>query len=155
DLDGPEEPVARIPAVVEHALGPSCLVVVDIKARLTRFEPREGSPTTWERASSFWCPPTGGAASKRPDHLLLSPSGRYLLVEHGPISLGEGQWTSARAYLLEAQAGVLIRAIDLRKSWVRAGFARLPSGEEALFISAESYMSVQLIECASGQTLHE
>jgi hypothetical protein len=38
---------------------------------------------------------------------------------------------------------------------VRAGFTILPSGAEVHFISADSYMSVQMIDCASGRPLHE
>jgi hypothetical protein len=153
DLHGPSVPVARISDVVDHALAPTCLVVADTQGTLTRWEAREGSPAGWEPGSSFSPPDTVGAASNVPTHLLLSASGRYVLVESAPIRRQAPLWAVSRAYLLDALTGEVKRAFDLRKTWVRGGFACLPSGEDVLFISAESYMSVQMVACASGRTL--
>jgi hypothetical protein len=75
-------------------------------------------------------------------------------VESAPIRREAPLWAISRAYLLDALTGEVKGTFDLRKTWVRGGFAYLPTGEEVLFISAESYMSVQMVACASGQTLH-
>jgi hypothetical protein len=83
DLRSSEAPVARIPHVVGHALAPSCLIVADTRGGLTRWELREGR---WAPTTSFSFPADADAASNILSELLLSRSGRYLLVESGPIS---------------------------------------------------------------------
>ncbi|HEX5502966.1 MAG TPA: hypothetical protein VFW96_10105, partial [Thermomicrobiales bacterium] len=151
DLATPAAPT-RIPDVVEHALQPGALVVSDPADRLRRYEPHRGA---WRQTAEWPCPSAPGVSAPQSRRLLLSPSARSLLVESSPIPTGPGTWPVARAFLLDAATGAVKRDIALGKTWVRANFGVLPGGEEVLFISAESYMSVQLVDCASGRLLHE
>jgi hypothetical protein len=154
DLLSPDEPVARIPSVIAHALSSGCLVVADMNRQLTRYEVRAGVPAAWEATASYPCARTNGPGSTHPARLLLSESGRYLLVESADLARQQARQAALRVYLLDALTGAVIRDFDLHLSSMRVAFVRLPSVEEALVLSAESYMSVQLVACASGQTLH-
>jgi hypothetical protein len=57
--------------------------------------------------------------------------------------------------LLDAMSGRLIYSIALTTTFGGMGFARLPTDEEILFLSAPDYASVQVIDCASGQVRNQ
>jgi hypothetical protein len=152
DLEAPHEPLAHIPDFAQYALQPEALLVSDSSGRTRRYEPSHG---TWHHVAELPVPLDPSASSPAPRRLLLSPSGHYLLVESAPISTGPITWPVAHAYLLDARTGAVNYDVPLRKTHVRASFGVLPTGTEVLFLSAESYMSVQMVECASGQLLHE
>ena len=152
DLHAPDEPLTHIPDVAQYALQPEGLLVSTPSGRLQRYEPSHG---TWRQVAEFPSPLVSSASSPAPRCLLLSPSGRYLLVESAPLSTGPRTWPPAQAHLLDARTGEVKYAVPLHKPHVRASFDLLPTGAEVLFLSAESYMSVQVVTCASGQVLHE
>ena len=75
--------------------------------------------------------------------LAWSPSGRFVLVH------------TRHAHLFELDGWRLVRTIPLvAPTFGHAGFTTLPSGEDVLFIAAPSYMGLQMIDCASGETMH-
>jgi hypothetical protein len=156
DLRAPDEPLAHITDVVQHALQPDALLISDAAGRLSRYEPSHGA---WRRVAELPWPaelsgrPIPGAPPSA--RLLLSPSARYLVVESAPILREPGTWPVAHAYLLDARSGEVQYDVPLHKTYVRASFCVLPTGEQVLFISAPSYMGVQIVACGSGQLLHE
>ena len=152
DLRAPDEPLADIPNVSQYALQAGGLLISNSSGRLQRYEPSHG---TWRQVAELPCPLAATASPPMPRRLLLSPSGHYLLVESAPISTGARTWPAAHAHLLDARTGEVKYDVPLHKTYVRAGFGVLPTGAEVLFLSAESYMSVQMVACASGQVLHE
>lgn len=83
-----------------------------------------------------------------PDHLVLSPSGKYLAFEVPPLP----EENAPRVMLLDAADGRTLAAHPYAIS-ARVSFTLLDDAE-ALFLSAPSYMGVLLIDCASGRTLH-
>ena len=151
-LRSPDAPLLGVPSVVEYALGPTRLVVLNTDAELRRFDERDGR---WQKAGTLRVPAVSGAVSPYWRDMKLSASGRYLLVESDAIPTGRRTWAVSRSLLIDADTGEVKREFNLGKTAVRASFAVLPSSEEALFISADNYMSVQLVDCASGRPLNE
>ena len=155
DLRDPNSPVVQIPEAVRHALAPSSLITANTTGILTRWELRAGTLRTIGCQQP--CSPVPGTVDadlRIPSHMLLSPTGRYLLVEYAPLARNAKRGIASQVYLLDAGTGEVKRTFDLHLSWMRAGFASLPSAEEVLFISAESYMSVQFVACETGRTLY-
>jgi hypothetical protein len=140
DLRSPGTPLLAVPDVVANALSESCLIVQRLDGEVHRFEARGGR---WLLVVMLRLPAVPEAEAPYWRDLLLSPSGRFLLVEPGPIATGPRTWAVSRAFLIDARSGEPKRVFNLGKIVMRANFAVLPSGDEALFISADSYMSVQ------------
>lgn len=101
--------------------------------------------TAWKPLSRFQIPPAYEPELRDLQGMHLSDSGRFLLLD----ILGE----TRQALLLEAKTGQIKASIPLTLSpW--PCFETLPDGMEILFLSAPSYMGVQMIDCASGRLLH-
>jgi hypothetical protein len=151
-LDAPNDSVLHVPDAAEHALQPDTLLVSDSNGRIERYEPHRGD---WRVTAEMVCPQVAGAASPRPTTLLLSPSARYLLTGSALLPRSPSDQRRGRAFVLDARSGEVKYEVPLHEGHVRAGFSVLPGGQEVLFVSAESYMSVQMVDCASGRVLHE
>jgi hypothetical protein len=95
DLDAPDTPILIVAEAAGHALSPDCLIVQDSAGVLRRFERRDN---LWEFVSRLPTPEVPEATSRDWHRLILSPSGRYLLIESAPISR-EPYWAVSRAFL--------------------------------------------------------
>jgi len=142
DLRESETPLLRIPHADGYALQASCLVVRDTEGWFSRWEREHDA---WRYQGRFRLPENPDAARQFAVKFALSPSGRYLVVADRIL---QGGYTT----LIDAVTGEL----KYRTSFAldaRATFDVLPSGEEVLFLSAPSYMSVQMVDCRSGQAV--
>ena len=150
DLRTSGELLGRFEDVVDYDLHPGVLVTSQRDGLIRRYEEVERH---WQLVAVLTAPPVVAAESQVPSRLLLSPSGASLVVESAPIPTGPRTWPVARAFVLDALTGEVRHAVDLHKTLVRAGFGRLPTGREIVFLSAPGYMDVQLVDCGSGTVL--
>jgi len=151
DVRDASVPVCVIPDVFDHALQPGVLVTSSLSGALRRYEIDGGACRT---VTDLPIPLVADGQAPKATKVLLSPSGRHLVIESGPISTGEKTWPVAQAFLMDAVTGDLRRTFRLRKTNFHGNFVRLPGGREALLIAAESYMGVQLVDCETGGLLH-
>ena len=128
--------VARIDDAACAAAHPDLLVVADRAGVLHRHDRAEGF-----RETAAWAVPPDfqEGDSVFPSALSLSASGRFLYAH-----LSKG------AHLFDLATG-RAQAIPCRSPAGHASFTRLPTGDEVLFVSAPSYMGIQMIDCASGR----
>jgi hypothetical protein len=152
DLRTSASPVERIPNVVNHAFSNSVLVTCDQGGSLRRYRESRGE---WRFDGPIAAPIVHEATAPHWYSMELSSTGRYLLLESSPIERAPNLFPVSRCSLLDVATGEVHRSFNLAKSVVRSVFAMLPSGQEVLFIAADSYMSLQMVDCASGKTLHE
>ena len=154
DVNEPIMLEMRIPNVVSAAVIDSTILTLDSKGLLSVWRLDSGR---WSQLRTFRIPmdPSDNTVSYAISHsMVLSQSGRYVLMESEPVSTGPGTWPVARAMLIDTVSGEVRTSMHLDMTWVRAGFGTLSNGQEVLFVWAESYMGVQMIECSSGKVLH-
>jgi hypothetical protein len=97
----------------------------------------------WAESSSFMMALQSQWAQQSPSAIYLSASGRYVVVR-----------TAGAAHLFELTKARHLASFEAPNPAGRASFVRGPRGEDLLFLSAPSYMSVALIDCASATTVH-
>lgn len=131
--------VARIDGAAEPALHHDLLVVGAADGTLRRHDREAG----WRETATLTVPPDLLGERSHPPTLKLSPSGRFLYAKYA-----EG------AHLVDLADQRVVCAIPCKMPAGHASFTRLPTGEEVLFVSAPSYMGIQMIACGSGHALH-
>jgi hypothetical protein len=91
----------------------------------------------------------GVSDAEKPRLVAVARGGGHAVVEWGPISTGPNTWSVAQAQLVRLSDGAVLRTWDLDLSASRATFTFV-DGREVLFVSAPSYMDVEMVWLDGG-----
>lgn len=149
ELSQPDEPHFTIKNVVEHSFQQNHLATIGVDGHVQVFELRDGRMHNIARFKPE------GMRGHKPSELLrvyLSHSGNYMVIEWKTDVAKEA---NVEAGLYATRTGDCVYSTPLHYGASRAAFAELPTGEEVLFLSAVSYMGIQMIDCATGAVRKE
>lgn len=149
-LAKPDEPFFLVKNVVEHSLQDNHLATIGIDGNVQVFDVIDTRPVSIAR---FKPTAVHGRRGSELLRILLSPSGRFLVLECKLFAVDESATIEASLY--EVHTGYCSYSTTLHEGASRTAFATLPNGVEVLFVSASKFPGVQLIHCASGSLLHE
>ena len=147
------ELISREPDINCVAVCKSAVATIDEAGRLSMWRLDNRQFSRAEQYGPFEDPIDEIASYIPPYDMRLSGDGRYLIVESEDFPSADRQY-GARVILLDTRSGEIKASIPYWSASVRADFARAPTGHDVVFVSAESEMGIQMIDCETGAVLN-